>query len=465
MMNRIVKETAVTRSAVIVVCAFVLSTVCSSGLNASADDPSNWPSFRGPGAGGVAQADLPEKWDLTSSSNVRWRRPIEGLGHGGPAVWGNQVFILTADNGAAQPVKTGVFGDIAPVEGEKPFAWKLLCVDLTSGKILWNRTAVQGETKVKRHPKSSHANCTPATDGKHVVAFFGSEGLYCYDTKGQLLWHKDLGRLDSGYYMVPQAQWEFGSSPVIDGDRVIVECDVEENSFLAAFSLEDGRELWRTPRDEVPTWSTPTVIHPEGRAAQVVCNGHKHAAGYDPGTGKEIWSLAMPGDIPIPTPICAHDLVFFTSAHGGPSGIYAVRPSAVGDISLPAGQSSSQSVAWSTNRGGSYIPTPIVIGDLLYCCNWNGVLTCFDAVSGREVYHVRLPGSEAGFTASPVGTADKLYLVSEEGLVHVIKPGPEFSLLATNSLGAKCLATPAIAHDTLLFRTESGLLAIGKSSR
>lgn len=402
-----------TRSAAIVVCAFVLSTVCPRGLNASADDRSNWPSFRGPGAGGVARADLPEKWDLTNSSNVRWRCPIEGLGHGGPAVWGNQVFVLTADNGAAQPVKTGVFGDIAPVEGEKPFAWKLLCVDLTSGRLLWNRTAVRGEAKIKRHPKSSHANCTP----------------------------------------------------VIDGGRVIVECDVEENSFLADFSLEDGRELWRTPRDEVPTWSTPTIIHPEGRPAQVVCNGHKHAAGYDPGTGKEIWSLAMPGDMPIPTPIFAHDLIFFTSAHGGPSGIFAVRPSAVGDISLPAGQSASQSVAWSTNRGGSYIPTPIVIGDLLYCCNWNGVLTCFDAGSGREVYHTRLPGSEAGFTASPVGTANKLYLVSEEGLVHVVKPGPEFSLLATNSLGAKCLATPAIAHDTLLFRTESGLLAIGKSSR
>ena len=282
--------------------------------------------------------------------------------------------------------------------------------------------------------------------------------------EGGLLWHKDFGLLDAGYYMVPEAQWEFGSSPVIEGDRVIVQCDVQKNSFVAAYSLKDGHEIWRTARDEVPTWSTPTVIHPAAGPAQVVCNGHKHAAGYDLQTGKEIWTLSMPGDIPIPTPIFADDLIFFTSAHGGPSGVYVVRSSASGNITPAAGRTDGRDVAWSTNRGGSYIPTPIVIGDLLYCCNWTGVLTCFDARSGREVYHTRLPGSEAGFTASPVGTADKLYMVSEEGVVHVIKAGPEFHLLATNSLGAKCLATPAITRDTLLFRTESALIAISKST-
>ena len=272
----------------------------------------------------MAQADLPESWDVARSENVKWKCPIEGLGHGGPAVWEDRVFVLTAVNGDPQPVKTGVFGEIAPVENEKPFEWKLLCVDLASGKPLWSRTANQGSAKVKRHPKSSHANCTPATDGKHVLAFFGSEGLYCYDMDGRLLWQKDLGLLDSGFYVVPEAQWEFASSPVIEGDRVIVQCDVQKNSFVAAFSLEDGRELWRTPRDEVPTWSTPTVIHPDGRPAQVVCNGHKHAAAYDLKNGKEIWSLALPGDIPIPTPIAAGDLIFLTNAHCAPSGLFAI---------------------------------------------------------------------------------------------------------------------------------------------
>ncbi|HXE54447.1 MAG TPA: PQQ-binding-like beta-propeller repeat protein [Tepidisphaeraceae bacterium] len=450
------------RSVLILIVSIQLGFVATARLNAAVGESANWPSFRGAGASGMASADLPEKWDVATGENVRWKCPIEGLGHSGPVVWGSKVFVLTAANGEAQPVKTGVFGDITPVEGEKPLGWKVICVDLESGKVLWSRTATQGRAKVKRHPKSSHANCTPATDGKHVVAFFGSEGLYCYEMDGRLLWHKDLGLLDAGFYMVPEAQWEFGSSPVIEQDRVIVQCDVEKNSFVAAYSLDDGRELWRTARDEVPTWGTPTVIHPEGGAAQVVCNGHKHAAAYDVSTGKEIWTLAMPGDIPIPTPVFAGGLIFFTSAHGGPSGVFAVRPTASGNISLPAGQTASRDIAWSTNRGGSYIPSPIVIGDLLYCCNWPGILTCFEARTGREVYHTRLPGSEAGFTASPVATADKLYVVSEEGLVHVLVPGPEFKLVATNSLGAKCLATPAIARDTLLFRTESGLIAIAK---
>lgn len=445
------------KSALVLVCAVLLSFDFPQ-VGAAGEASGNWPSFRGANANGIAQADLPESWDVAHSENVKWQCPIEGLGHGGPAVWEDRVFVLTAVNGEPQPVKTGVFGEIAPVENEKPFEWKLLCVDLGSGKPLWSRTAIQGPAKVKRHPKSSHANCTPATDGKHVLAFFGAEGLYCYDLDGRLLWRKDLGLLDSGFYVVPEAQWEFASSPVIQGDRVIVQCDVQKNSFVAAFSLEDGRELWRTPRDEVPTWSTPTIIHPDGRPAQVVCNGHKHAAAYDLQTGKEVWSLALPGDIPIPTPIAAGDLIFLTNAHGAPSGLFAIRASAEGNLALPAGPH----IAWSTNHGGSYIPTPIVIGDLLYCCNWTGVLTCFDFRSGREIYHTRLPGSESGFTASPVATADKLYLVSEEGVVHVIKPGPEFHLLATNSLAAKCLATPAIARNTLLFRTESSLIAIDK---
>jgi outer membrane protein assembly factor BamB len=455
----------VTIPARLVIGSVLVAFLASASLNAASDQREDWPAFRGPSASGIAKANLPDRWDVERRENVRWQTAVEGLGHGGPVVWGDKVFLVTATNGAAQPVKTGLFGDIAPVENEKPFEWKLLCVDLRTGGVLWTRTAARGEAKIKRHPKSSHANCTPATDGRHVVACFGAEGLYCFDADGKPLWQRDLGPLDSGFYVVPEAQWEFGSSPVIEGDRVIVQCDVQKGSFVAAFALDDGRELWRTPRDEVPTWSTPAVIHPEGRPAQVVCNGHKHAAAYDLQTGKEIWTLSMPGDIPIPTPITAHDLIFFTSAHGGPSGIYAVRTSATGDITPPAGQTTSAGVAWSTNRGGSYIPTPIVVGDLLYCCNWNGVLTCFDARTGREVYHTRLPGSEAGFCASPVGTADKIYLVSEEGKVAVVQTGPEFHLRATPSLGTKCLATPAIAGDTLLFRTESALIAIGNPQR
>lgn len=426
----------------------------------------NWPSFRGEGASGIGAGNPPVKFDVERSENIKWRTPVEGLGHGGPVVWGSRVYIVTAAGASPQPVKTGVFGDIAPVQNEKTFDWKLLCLDLNTGAVLWNQTAAHEAAKVKRHPKSSHANGSPATDGKHVVAFFGSEGLHCFDADGKPLWHKDLGTLDAGFYVVPDAQWEFGSSPVIADDRVVVQCDVQKNAFVAAFALEDGREIWRTPRDEVPTWSTPTILRPEGKPAQVICNGHKHVAAYDLQTGKEIWALKMPGDIPIPTPVVAHDLIFLTSAHGGPSGVFAVKTSATGDISLPKGQTSGPNVAWSTNKGGSYIPTPIVVNDLLYCLNWNGVLTCFDAPSGREIYHTRLPNSEAGYTASPVAAANgTLYFVSEEGVVSAVQPGPEFKILATRPLGTKCLATPAIANDTLLFRTESALIAVAENAK
>jgi outer membrane protein assembly factor BamB len=439
----------------------IFTVVFATALPAPAQDTStNWPSFRGPGASGLAHANLPAHWDVAKNENIKWKTPIPGLGHGGPIVWQNRIYLVTAASPDPQPVKTGVFGDIAPVENEKPFEWKVLCLDLQTGAIQWQRTATQGPAKIKRHPKSSHANSTPATDGSHVVAFFGAEGLYCFDTDGKELWHRDLGPLDSGFYRVPPAQWEFGSSPVIADGKVIVQCDVQKNSFLAAFSIEDGKELWRTPRDEVPTWCTPTILRPEGKPAQVICNGYNHVAAYDLATGNQIWTLKMPGDIPIPAPVAANGLIFLTTAHGGPSGIFAVRQSATGDISLPKGTFSSDNIAWSTNHGGSYIPTPIVLDNILYCCNWPGVLTTFDAPTGKELYHTRLEGSEAGFTASPVATPDKIFLTSEEGLVHVLQPGPEFKLLATNTLGAKCLATPAIAANTLLFRTESALIAI-----
>lgn len=318
---------------------------------------------------------------------------------------------------------------------------------------------------VKRHPKSSHANCTPATDGAHVVAFFGSEGLYCFDPEGKPLWHKDLGLLDSGFYVVPEAQWEFGSSPVIADQKVIIQCDVQKSSFVAAFDVTDGHELWRTPRDDVPTWSTPTVYSDGGRA-QVICNGHKHAAGYDLQTGKELWRANVPGDIPVPTPVVAGDLIFLTSGHGAPSAIYAIRISAAGDVSLAPGQLSSPAVAWSTMHGGTYMQTPIVVGDLLYCCNWNGVLSCFEANTGQPVFQVRLPpSSEAGLTASPGALGDKIYFVNEQGDVAIVQAGREFKQVAQNRLGGKCLSTPAVGKGVLLFRTETDLIAIATSPR
>ena len=219
--------------------------------------------------------------------------------------------------------------------------------------------------KVKRHLKSTHANATPATDGKHVVVSFGAEGLYCYDLDGNLLWKKDLGKLDSGWFYDPDYQWGFGSSPVIHAGKAFVQCDAGKNSFIAAYQLDSGSEVWKTPRDEPPSWSSPTVVQGHGRA-ELVASGTKFARGYDPETGKELWKIGRLSEISVPTPFVAHGLIFIVSGYRPMQPIFAVKPGAAGDISPKDGKTANDSLAWSTKTGGSYMPTPLVYGDYLY---------------------------------------------------------------------------------------------------
>jgi len=429
-------------------------------------DP-NWPSFRGTNARGVAEGfPVPTAWDVEAKRNLLWKTPIPGLGHSSPIVWGDRVFVTTALSGkAGAELKVGLYGDIAPVQDDTEHEYKVLCLDKRSGKVLWERTSHKGVPKVKRHTKATHANPTCATDGKNLLAFFGSEGLYCYDLDGGLKWKKDFGVLDSGFFMVPDAQWGFASSPVIDGRRVLVQCDVQRGSFVAALDIKDGKELWRTPRADVPTWGTPTVWREGKGRAQVIVNGWKHIGGYDLETGKEIWKMTGGGDIPVPTPVSGHGLVFLTNAHGRMSPIYAVRPTATGDITLTGDARESAHIAWSIPRGGAYMQTPLVYGDYLYNCRDNGVLTCYEAKTGKQVYQERLGTGRTGFTASAVAAAGKLYYSSEEGDVFVVQAGPEFKVLGTNPLGEVCMATPAISAGVLYFRTQSHLVAVGEPKK
>jgi len=445
---------------------FVLSLLLTTTINVNANpeekDDSNWPSFRGTHARGIAEGyATPTSWNLESKTNVRWKVPIPGLAHSAPVIWDDSIFVTSAvgDKGEA-PLRVGLYGDIEPVEGESVQRWRVYRMDKNTGKILWERTAHEGEPKVKRHPKSTQANPTPATDGKHVVVFFGSEGLYCYDFSGELLWKKDLGVLDSAYFVAPTAQWGFASSPVIHGDKVFVQCDVMKGSFLAAFRLEDGSEVWRTPRSDVPTWSTPTIHTVDGRDLLLV-NGWKHIGGYDATTGKEIWKLTGGGDIPVPTPVVAHDLVFITNAHGPASPIYAIRLDAKGDISLAEGESTNDHVAWSIERGGAYMQTPLVYGDYLYNCRDNGVLSCYKATTGERMYQERLGQGQDGFSASSVAADGKLYYTSETGDVYVVRAGPSFELLGVNSMDEVTMATPAISEGIIYFRTRSHVVAVG----
>src|SRR5580700_8020174 len=291
---------------------------------------SDWPQFRGAGASGVGSGSPPVEWNGETGKNVAWKTEIAGLGHSSPIIWGDRIFLTSAvaESGDAG-LKVGLYGDIKSVDNEGPQKFNVYCLDRKSGKILWERTAASGVPKIKRHPKSTHASPTPATDGKHLIVSFGSEGLFAYDLNGKLLWKKDFGVLDSGFYMVPEAQWGFASSPVISGDMVIVLADVQKDSFLAALDIKTGKEIWRTPRSDVPTFGSPAVVpYTAGgaQASQVVVNGLKNIGGYDLKTGKELWSLKGGGDIPVPTPVFADGLIVITSAHGKQGRpIYAIR--------------------------------------------------------------------------------------------------------------------------------------------
>ena len=418
----------------------------------------HWPQFRGPGARGVADGTaLPTHWDGDSGAGIAWRTPIPGLGHSSPVIWGDRLFVTTAVSERDDAgIRTGLYGDISPVDDDSVHRYEVLCLDRHTGEILWQRTAIATVPQVKRHLKSTHANPSVATDGEHVVAFFGSEGLYVYDFEGTLRWKKDLGLLDSGFFQVPAAQWGYAASPVIADGRIIIQADVQKNSFLAAFDLADGREIWRVGRDDVPTWSTPTV-HDDGTRHQVIVNGFRHIGGYDFETGAELWRMAGTGDIPTPTPFVVDGLIYLTSAHGGGSPIYVIPTDARGTLT-------PEQLAWSQERGGSYMPTTVVYDGLHYVGRDNGVLTVFDAKTGAKHYETRLGAGRFSFVASAVAGDGKVYFNSEDGVTFVVAAGTELDVLAENDIGGRVLATPALADGTVYIRTLDDLIAVRGSA-
>jgi outer membrane protein assembly factor BamB len=419
----------------------------------------NWPQFRGPGATGVIEgAAKPVKFD--AATNVRWKTPIPGLSHASPVVWGNKVFVVTAVSSAKDETRFGLYGDVAPVKDDPKHSWKVYALDKSTGKVLWEQTAFEGIPKVKRHPKSSHAAATPATDGKYLIVNFGSEGLYAYDFNGKLMWTQDLGVLDAGWFYDVDYQWEYGSSPIIYKNLVIVQADIQKNSFIAAYDIKNGKQVWKMDRDEIPGWGSPTVYEGKQRA-ELITVGPKKIRGYDPMTGKELWHLGPMSEITTPTPFVAHDLIFVTSGYAPIQPIYAIRPGGNGDLTLKDGKESSEFIAWSKQRGGPYMPTPIVYGDLLYTCSNQGVLTAYNAKTGERVYQERLGGTGGAFTASPVASEGKLYFASEDGDVFVVKAGPKYELLAKNAVGEVMMATPAISDNLVIVRTVSHLFAFG----
>ncbi len=421
----------------------------------------NWPSFRGRNASGIADGThAPIVWDAEKSINLLWKSPIPGLGHSSPVVWGDRVFVTTAITSSDRDEFThGLTQSVSSASDDSKHFWRVYCLSKKTGRILWERTAYEGAPRVKRHVKASHANSTPATDGKYVVVMFGAQGFYCYDVQGKLLWKQDLGVLDGGWSSDPGSHWGFGSSPIIYKHLVIVQCDSQKNSFIAAYNLKDGKRVWFTPRDEDTSWSSPTIYEGKARDELIAC-GTRYYRGYDPLTGKELWRLADGADVKIPTPVVTGDMIFLG---GGSSHMqrvfYAVRPGANGDIALPAAAGVEGHIVWQ-NRAVPHVLTPIVYGDFLYVCADNGVLSQYSVKTGEFVNRERLGGRGSSFSASPVAADGKLYFTSEDGEVFVVRAGVQYELLSTNAIGEVVMATPAISDGILLVRGQHHLFAV-----
>ena len=439
--------------------AWVQIVELEPGNAADSSVSDDWPRFRGADGTGAAKDDprLVDRW--SRAENVLWSTDIAGWGWSSPVITGNKVFVtaVVSEGDYAKP-KAGLYlgrGRKEPPKGLH--RWTTYCVDLDSGKVLWTQEAHRGEPRSARHPKSTYASETPATDGERLYVLFGDVGLYCYDLDGKLLWSHRVDPKKTFY------DYGAAGSPVVHDGQVVMVYDNQESSYIASYNGATGEQIWRTPRDSRSTWATPFVWETQKRT-EIVVPGKERILSYDM-SGKVLWELAgKMSNLVIPSPFTSHGLVYITSGYVGDRHrpVYAVRPNAEGDISLAEGETSNESIAWYRPKAGPYNPSPIVHGDYYYTVHDRGFITCHDARSGKEVYgKTRLPRGSS-FTSSPWAYNGKLFCLTEGGDTHVIRAGPEFELLHTNSLDELAMASPAVARGKLLIRTASKLYCIGE---
>jgi outer membrane protein assembly factor BamB len=420
----------------------------------------NWPSFRGLNASGIGEGTAPTTWKVATSLHIKWKTPIPGLGHSSPVVWKDRVFVTTAITSAPKlEFITGLSGDLRSAEDVTPQSWRVYCLDKRTGRVLWEKVLHEGVPRSKRHLRNSYATPTPVTDGKHLIVSLGSEGLYGLDLDGNVRWTQNIGLMNVGFYADTRLQWGVGSSPILYGNLVIIQADLDQDSFLAAYDVESGKQVWKVAREERQSWSTPTVYQGAPHD-ELVTLAPLHARGYDPKTGQELWKLGWGMDIIQSTPVVGGGLIYFSSGKGSQQPIIALRPGASGDLTLPPGRPVDPHIAWSKDRWGPITTSPLLYGDHFYALTDQGVLRCLDAKTGELIYTQRLPDE---FLASPVAADGKLYLTSENGDVYVVRAGPKYELLAMNSMDEVCLATPAISDGTLIVRTQHLLLGIEES--
>jgi len=447
--------------------ALLLTTVCAL-VQAQVSDQAHWPQWRGPSFNGMARGDAPTTWSDTT--NIKWKMDIPGRGNSTPVIWGDRIFVTTAiptgkpataptpTPAAGQPATSGQGegrrgrgpgGDAGP---QVEHRFDVLCLDRKSGKLLWQRTAKVAIPHEGHHRAyGSFASNSPVTDGKNLYAFFGSRGIYCYDFNGKLLWEKDLG-----VQMKMKLGFGEGSAPLLTGDRLILVFDHEAGSFIVALDKRSGKELWRVPRDEGSSWSTPLAIDHEGRK-QVIVTATKKVRSYDLENGKVLWEAAGLGANAIPAPVYQNGLVYVMSGFRDPR-LMAIKLGKDGDLTA------SDSILWSQTRGLAYTTSPVLYDNRLYVATDNGMLSSFNATTGEPHYaQVRLPKA-SNLKASPVGANGKLYLATEDGDVVVLRMGDKFEVIATNTLEDQVfIATPVIAGGELFLRGQNKLFCISQT--
>jgi outer membrane protein assembly factor BamB len=404
----------------------------------------------------MARGDAPVEW--SDAKNIAWRLPIPGRGFSSPVAWGNKLFLTTAvpiEGAAPQPAAESAPGPQGPRRGAGGGAgsgiehkFMVLCVDRQSGKTLWERVAKVAMPHEGYHRQyGSFASNSPITDGRHLYAFFGSRGLYCYDLDGKLVWEKQFPPM--------RMRLEFGEgvAPVLDGNNLYLKFDQEQGSYFLALDKRTGKELWRVVREEMSSWSEPLVVTHEGRK-QVVVSATNKVRSYDAATGKVIWECSGLGSNVIPAPVVANGIVYVMSGHRDPN-LLAIRLGREGDLT------GTDAIVWSNNRGNAYSSSPVLHDNKLYFVTDSGLLTCLDARTGEPYYRQQRLPKAYNFKSSPVGANGKLYLSTEDGDVIVVKMGETFEVLATNSLsGQKFISTPVIIEGSLYLRSQENLYCV-----